>query len=109
MKRWGPVAAAVLVVGLSISATGSRAMAATSLVDARDDFFFASVVHIDVGGSVTWHNRGYATHNVVADEGLAKTWKIAAVPTLVVIKDGRELHRLVGLKDMAYLREALGA
>ena len=48
------------------------------------------------------------TVDVVANEGLAKTWTIAAVPTLVVIKDGREIHRLVGLKDMHYLREALG-
>jgi len=47
--------------------------------------------------------------DVVANEGLAQTWKIAAVPTLVVIKNGRELHRLVGLKDMHYLREALEA
>jgi thioredoxin 1 len=47
------------------------------------------------------------TVDVVANEGLAKTWEIAAVPTLVVIKDGRELHRLIGLKDMHYLREAL--
>jgi len=47
--------------------------------------------------------------DVVANEGLAQTWGIAALPTLVVIKDGRELHRLVGLKDMHYLREALGA
>src|SRR5437764_11911877 len=45
--------------------------------------------------------------DVVVNEGLAKTWKIAALPTLVVIKDGRELHRLVGLKDMHQLREAL--
>ena len=47
--------------------------------------------------------------DVAANEGLAKTWKIAAVPTLLVIKDGHEVHRLVGLKDMHYLREALGA
>ena len=49
------------------------------------------------------------TVDVVANEVLAQTWEIAALPTLVVIKNGRELHRLVGLKDMAYLREALGA
>ena len=45
--------------------------------------------------------------DVVASEGLAQTWEITALPTLVVIKDGKELNRLVGLKDMHYLREAL--
>lgn len=47
------------------------------------------------------------TVDVVANESLAQTWGITALPTLLVIKDGRELHRLVGLKDMHYLREAL--
>jgi thioredoxin 1 len=45
--------------------------------------------------------------DVVINEGLAQTWDIAAVPTLIVFKAGRELHRLVGLKDMHNLREAL--
>ncbi len=47
------------------------------------------------------------TVDVVGSEGLAQSWEIAAVPTLVFIKDGKELNRLIGLKDMHYLREAL--
>ena len=48
------------------------------------------------------------TVDVVANERLAHAYKIAAVPTLIVLKNGRELHRMVGLKDLHYLREALG-
>lgn len=47
------------------------------------------------------------TIDVVANEGLAHTYKIAAVPTLIVFKNGTEVHRMVGLKDLHYLREAL--
>lgn len=46
--------------------------------------------------------------DVAANEGLAQAYGIAAVPTLIVFKDGVELHRMVGLKDLHYLREALG-
>lgn len=48
-----------------------------------------------------------ATVDAVANEGLAHAYKIAAVPTLIVFKNGVELHRMVGLKNLHYLREAL--
>ena len=47
------------------------------------------------------------TVDAVANERLAHAYKIAAVPTLIVFK-GVEVHRMVGLKDLHYLREALG-
>ena len=47
------------------------------------------------------------TVDVVANEGLAQAYKIAVVPSLLVFKNGVELNRLVGLKDLHYLREAL--
>ena len=46
--------------------------------------------------------------DVVANKGLAHAYKIATVPTLIVFKNGVELHRMVGLKDLHYLQEALG-
>ena len=45
--------------------------------------------------------------DVAANEALAHAYGIAAVPTLIVFKNGQELHRMVGLKDLHYLREAL--
>lgn len=48
-----------------------------------------------------------ATVDVVANEGLVNAYKIAAVPSLLVFKNGVELNRLVGMKDLRYLREAL--
>jgi thioredoxin-like negative regulator of GroEL len=47
------------------------------------------------------------TVDVAANEGLAHAYRIEALPTLVVFKDGVERHRLIGLKDLHYLREAL--
>ena len=47
------------------------------------------------------------TVDVAANEALAHAYGIAAVPTLIVFKNGQELHRMVGLKDLHYLREAL--
>ena len=47
------------------------------------------------------------TVDVAANEGLADAYGIAAVPTLIVFKNGQQLHRMVGLKDLHYLREAL--
>jgi thioredoxin len=47
--------------------------------------------------------------DVVANEGLVQAHQIAAVPTLIVFKSGVEVHRLVGLKDLHQLREALAA
>ena len=47
------------------------------------------------------------TVDVAANEALAHAYGIAAVPTLIVFKNGQELHRMVGLKELHYLREAL--
>ena len=47
------------------------------------------------------------TVDVTANEKLISDYRISAVPTLIVFKEGKELHRMVGLKDMQYLQEAL--
>jgi thioredoxin 1 len=47
------------------------------------------------------------TVDATANEGLAQAYQIAAVPTLIVFKDGHEFHRMIGLKDLHYLQEAL--
>src|SRR5262245_30936372 len=45
--------------------------------------------------------------DVVANEGLTQAYQITALPSLLVFKSGVERHRLVGLKDLHQLREAL--
>lgn len=47
------------------------------------------------------------TVDVATNERLVSDYRISAVPTLIVFKEGKELHRMVGLKDMKYLKEAL--
>ena len=47
------------------------------------------------------------TVDVATNERLVNDYRISAVPTLIVFKEGRELQRLIGLKDMKYLKEAL--
>jgi thioredoxin 1 len=47
------------------------------------------------------------TVDVTANERLAHAYKVAAVPTLIVFKGGTEAQRMVGLKDLHQLREAL--
>ena len=47
------------------------------------------------------------TVDVVANERLVNDYRISAVPTLVVFRDSKERDRMVGLKDMKYLMEAL--
>jgi thioredoxin 1 len=47
------------------------------------------------------------TVDVVANEGLAQAHQIEAIPTIIVFENGVQRHRLVGLKDLHYLREAL--
>ena len=47
------------------------------------------------------------TVDVAANERLVNDYRISAVPTLIVFKDGKERDRMVGLKDMKYLMEAL--
>ena len=48
------------------------------------------------------------TVDVAVNERLVSEYRISAVPTLIVFKQGQEFQRLVGLKDMKYLQEALG-
>jgi thioredoxin 1 len=47
--------------------------------------------------------------DVVANESLAQAYQIAAVPTLIVFKYGVEVNRMIGLKDLHQLCEALAA
>ena len=47
--------------------------------------------------------------DVAVNERLVSDYRISAIPTLIVFKEGKELHRMVGLKDMKYLKEALAA
>lgn len=49
------------------------------------------------------------TVDVAANERLVNDYHISAVPTLIVFRDGKERERMVGLKDMKYLMEALEA
>ncbi len=49
------------------------------------------------------------TVDVAVNERLVNDYRISAVPTLIVFKEGKELHRMVGLKDLKYLKEALAA
>ena len=48
------------------------------------------------------------TVDVAVNERLVSDYRISAVPTLIVFRDGKERDRMVGLKDMKYLKEALG-
>lgn len=45
--------------------------------------------------------------DVAANERLVNDYRISSIPTLIVFKEGKEFHRMVGLKDMKYLLEAL--
>lgn len=47
------------------------------------------------------------TVDVAANERLVSDYRISAVPTLIVFRDGEERDRMVGLKDMKYLMETL--
>jgi thioredoxin 1 len=46
---------------------------------------------------------------VTMNERLAEQYGIASLPTLIVFRGGREIHRMIGLKSKEYLREALAA
>lgn len=46
---------------------------------------------------------------VTMNERLAEQYDVAALPTLIVFRGGHEVHRMIGLKSKAYLREALAA
>lgn len=47
------------------------------------------------------------TVDVAVNERLVSDHQISSIPTLIVFKEGKEFHRMVGLKDMKYLMEAL--
>lgn len=49
------------------------------------------------------------TADVAVNERLVNDYRISAVPTLIVFKRGAELHRMIGLKDIKYLKEAMAA
>ena len=46
---------------------------------------------------------------ITVNEGLSEKYRIAALPTLIVVRNGIEMHRLVGLKTKEYLLKALAA
>jgi thioredoxin 1 len=48
------------------------------------------------------------TVDVARNESLLKRFGINLVPTIIVFKVGREVDRMVGLADVARLRESLG-
>lgn len=47
------------------------------------------------------------TLDVVTNAKLAIDYGVSAVPTVIVIRDGKEVHRMVGIGDLAELRTAL--
>ncbi len=49
------------------------------------------------------------TVDVASNERLVNDHRISAVPTLIVFRDAKERDRMVGLKDMKYLMEAMEA
>ena len=71
-RRWLIVVLAIgaLGVGALIGlGGGSEAEGEYSVIRARDDFFQAEVLRIDVGETVEWANVGRNPHNVVANDG----------------------------------------
>ena len=47
------------------------------------------------------------TVDVVANANLVSQYGVSAVPTILVIRDGKEVHRMVGFGELAELRDAL--
>lgn len=47
------------------------------------------------------------TVDVVANPRLVSNYAVSAVPTVLVIRAGKEVHRMVGLGALSELREAL--
>lgn len=47
------------------------------------------------------------TVDVVVNLKLVSDYRISAVPTVLVIRAGKEVHRMIGLGALAELREAL--
>ena len=52
-------------------------------------------------------NAKIVTVDVVANPKLVSNYAISAVPTVLVIRAGKEVHRMVGLGALSELREAL--
>ena len=53
--------------------------------------------------------EGYNVGKVDVDQemGLAQQFKVMSIPTLLVFKGGREIHRLVGLTSKVDLKKLL--
>lgn len=47
------------------------------------------------------------TVDVVANAKLVNNYGVSAVPTVLVIRDGKEFHRMVGIGALSTLRDAL--
>lgn len=47
------------------------------------------------------------TVDVVANANLVSHYGVSAVLTILVIRDGKEVHRMVGIGELAELRDAL--
>ena len=48
------------------------------------------------------------TVDEMSNQELVRDYGVKAVPTVLVFRDGREVHRMVGLAGMESLRDALG-
>jgi len=61
-----------------------------------------SLLAEELGGSAK-----IVTVDVVSNAKLVGDYNISAVPTVLVIRGGKEVHRMVGLGALSELREAL--
>jgi thioredoxin 1 len=43
--------------------------------------------------------------DVDAAQEIAATFQVASIPTVILLKDGKEINRLVGLRDLESLKE----
>lgn len=46
---------------------------------------------------------------ITINERVVEEYGIASIPTLIVFRDGRQIHRMIGMKSKDYLRAALAA
>lgn len=49
----------------------------------------------------------FVTVNVEVNERLVTDYRVSAVPTLIVVRQGQEVDRMVGMGELVRLREAL--
>lgn len=54
----------------------------------------------EMHGSVT-----FAKVDIDQNQKVASTYQVTSVPTLILFKDGKEINRLVGLRDAAAIRQ----